>query len=635
MLALAIGTASETGRKPRNEDAVAVIEPPAGLEAAKGWLAALADGVSQSADGRLAAQATVRGLAADYYATPDTWEPAHALDRVLAAQNLWLQGQARHGEPLATTLTALVLRGRRYTLAHVGDSRAYLLRAGRCEQLSEDHVWQHAGFRHVLKRAVGLDAHLVADFRDGELAVGDVFALLCDGVWEPLGDAEIHRLLQLHDAPQRAAEALVAAALAAGSQDNVSAVVLRVESLPAGRLLDAVAGAAGRAVPPRLRPGQAIAGFAIESLLAESRSSLVYLARDGQGQRVVLKTLTALAAQDPAQAEDLLTEGWLLQRAASRYLPEPVEPADRQWLLLAMRWYPGGTLAARLARGERIGAAEAVRIGLRLARALGALHRLDIVHRDVKPANLHLDPAGRLRLLDLGVAHCPGITAERGETPGTPSYLAPELFAGGTADARSDLYAAGVTLYHALTRRYPYGEIEPFQVPQFGDPVPPTRYRPDLPVWLESVLLKAVARDPAQRFETAEELRLALELGEARPLAVARRSPLARRAPGRLWQALALASLGCNAVLLLALLGTAQQPSPVAKHGGHREQDGGAAEKPPVPTARPVRTAGLPPLPFPFSMSSASSMPRGLDSTSSTPAVACRDGAPGALPCKN
>ena len=86
-------------------------------------------------------------------------------------------------------------------------------------------------------------------------------------------------------------------------------------------------------------------------------------------------------------------------------------------------------------------------------------------------------------------------------------------------------------LYHLLTRKYPYGEIEPFQRPKFGDPVAPTRYRPEIPGWLESVLLKAVAKDPAKRFETAEEFIVALERGAQRPLARPQATPLALRNP--------------------------------------------------------------------------------------------------------
>lgn len=119
------------------------------------------------------------------------------------------------------------------------------------------------------------------------------------------------------------------------------------------------------------------------------------------------------------------------------------------------------------------------------------------------------------------------------------------------ADARTDLYALGVTLYFALTRHYPYGEIEPFQSPHFGAPASPTRYRSDLPTWFENILLKAIVVDPALRFETAEELLLALERGAARPLAAPRAVPLVAQSPAARWRIAALVSLALNFVVLL------------------------------------------------------------------------------------
>ncbi|MGH7909497.1 MAG: bifunctional protein-serine/threonine kinase/phosphatase, partial [Thermodesulfobacteriota bacterium] len=130
----------------------------------------------------------------------------------------------------------------------------------------------------------------------------------------------------------------------------------------------------------------------------------------------------------------------------------------------------------------------------------------------------------------------------------------PELFAGKPASSQTDVYAAGVSLYHLLTRKYPYGEIEPFQQPRFGDPVPPTRYRPDIPQWLENALLRAVARDTRQRFETAEEMLLALERGEVRPVSPPQRTPLWHRHPAPRWQAAALILLVINLLLLYLLL---------------------------------------------------------------------------------
>ncbi|MBC7500896.1 MAG: hypothetical protein H7315_10415 [Herminiimonas sp.] len=109
-------------------------------------------------------------------------------------------------------------------------------------------------------------------------------------------------------------------------------------------------------------------------------------------------------------------------------------------------------------------------------------------------------------------------------------------------------------MYQMLTRRFPYGEIEPFQRPRFGTPVPPTRYRPETPLWLENVVLRAVARDPADRFETAEEFLLALERGASRPLAAPGPMPLARRDPISLWRGIAAMSIVINLLLLYLLL---------------------------------------------------------------------------------
>jgi protein phosphatase len=160
-----------------------------------------------------------------------------------------------------------------------------------------------------------------------------------------------------------------------------------------------------------------------------------------------------------------------------------------------------------------------------------------------------------LRILDMGVALAAGVPyPELQGNPGTPSFMAPELFAGEAAAPETDVYAAGVSLYHLLTRKYPYGEIEPFQQPRFGDPTPPTRFRPDIPRWLENVLLRAVARDKRQRFETAEEMLLALEHGEARPVSVPQRTPLWQRHQTARWQALFVASLVINLLLLYLLL---------------------------------------------------------------------------------
>lgn len=561
-LVLSVGRATHAGKRQHNEDFCGIVTPDGAELAARGALVAIADGVSGNAEMCEAAECAVRGVLADYYATPETWQVPLAIDRVLSAINRWLFAQSnahRHRAGMATALSLLVLRGNRYYLAHVGDTRIYRLRA--CRELSlltRDHVWDRPDMRHVLKRAVGLDQHLVVDYADGDLEARDRFLLCSDGVWAPLGEKRIHELLALHDDPQRAASALVNAAVGSGGEDNATAVVVRVDETASESWRDLLGAYACLPVPPRLKPAQRIDGFEVVSVLHESRVTLLYAVRSlTSGETLVLKTLQPRFADDRLSCEGLLAEEWLVKRIVSPCFPHviPISPAARNHLYYVMSYHAGATLQQQLEAGKHFTVSEVARIGMQIARGLGTLHRLSILHRDIKPANLLQEPDGNLRILDLGVALAAGVPyPELKGNPGTPSFMAPELFEGGTASAQSDIYAAGVSLYYLLTRKYPYGDVEPFQHPVFGDPVPPTRYRPDIPQWLENVLQRAVARDRRQRFETAEEMLLALERGERRPVSAPPRTPLWHRHPAARWQAIAVASAVINVLLLYLLL---------------------------------------------------------------------------------
>ena len=647
-LEILLGHASRTGPRPANEDFVAAAMPEGDERAAKGVLLAIADGVGGHAHGREAAEYSVRSLLADYFSTAHTWSVQKSLDTVLGAANRWLLAQsARTAETagMATTLTALVLRGRRWHLAHVGDSRAYLWRDGALLRLSEDHTWPHPELSNVLRRALGLESRLLVDHDDGELALGDVFVLLTDGVWNTLGDEAIAALLarqagqekeregggraavgvvtpkpvtrgteaqgragrengvgvseeagacaRVAEAgldPQAAADALVEAALRAGGNDNASALVACVRALPADNLRDRLAAGRRLPLPPRLAEGDTLDGLRVEAVLHVSRLTVLYRvcriedstaaiaacaaptspqalstspqsAPDPVGAprgaiaapRWVLKTLLPAHEHDEDARRALVREEWLARRVPAQGFPQVTDWPARAHLYYLMSWHEGESLKALLARGERLRPHEVAELGGRVLRLVGVLHRLGIVHRDIKPDNLHLGRDGVLRLLDLGVAASEAEDLCEINNPGTPSYMAPELFAGTPANEASDLYACGVTLYELLTRKFPYGEVEPFQHPRFGEPVPPTRHRPDTPAWLEAVLLKACAREPAARFETAEEFRLALERGAWQPLAVPRRTPLLERRPTLALKLIALASLLLNVVLLFLL----------------------------------------------------------------------------------
>ncbi|QXG26465.1 bifunctional protein-serine/threonine kinase/phosphatase [Pseudomonas viridiflava] len=540
---------SASGPRPENQDALRLVTPVAALAASKGYLFALADGVSQCADGALAAQSTLQALALDYYSTPETWGVAQSLDRLLLAQNRWLLANG-----LLTTLSALVLRGRRFTLAHVGDCRAYRWQDGKLKRISEDHVWEQADMQHVLKRALGLDQYVVMDYLEGELCEGERLLLVSDGIWATLGDASIRSILTEQDDLDAAVRTLVSAAHLAGSQDNASALLIQVDSLGEDDLGDALLQLQQWPLPPALKPGQVFEGWSIGNVLAQSRQSILYRAHDAHRLPWLIKTLPSARHDEPGAGQGLLLEEWFLRRVAGRFFPEIHPLPERQHLYYAMREYSGRTLAHLFSLSGPLPLAQWQDLATRLLRATGLLHRRNIIHRDIKPENLLLGDDGELRLLDFGLAFCPGLSAANAEDlPGTPSYIAPEAFNGAEPDPQQDLYAVGVTLYYLLTGQYPYGEIEAFQHRRFGTPIPASRYRPDLPLWLSQSLDKAVQANPAQRYETAEQWQLELEQAEQRPV-VARPRPLLEREPLKVWRTLALVSLLINLVGLIWLM---------------------------------------------------------------------------------
>jgi serine/threonine protein phosphatase PrpC len=574
-----IGYTSLAGAKPLNEDFAGAVLPHDGQED-MGVIAAIADGVSAGGMGQEAAQTTVTTLVRDYYGTPQTWDTTVALDRIITAQNTWLAATNRRREPATglTTLTALVLRGHSYTLAHVGDTRAYLLREGQVTQLTVDHTMTHPDFRHQLIRAVGADDKLVVDYSQGDVQVGDVFILTTDGVH---GLLRLRHLAEMSELPnaQVISETLVQTALKAGSQDNATALVVRVLGLLDATLQDVSRSAQDLPVPLRLKAGDTLDGLVMEELVADNGVNLIYRVRDPRTHTdYALKTLHPARAHDPQERAMLAHEAWLAQcmrssRAAEHLVRLHEHPPAAKGLsafYLLYDWHPGATLAHLLQTKQHFTPAQILDLGKQVLQPLAQLHRQSVVHRDIKPANLHWGSDGVMRLLDLGVA-LSGREPEamRSLHAGTPSFVNPEQWGFSlksgrvdtnvppeNADAQSDLFALGVTLYQLLSDgKLPYGEVLPYQSGRYyRDPYPPSRHNPEVPIWLDHVVLKAVARDKRQRFETAEEFMLALERGASRPLTAPPASPLLQRDPAFVWKLLFGVSALFNFLLVYWLL---------------------------------------------------------------------------------
>jgi serine/threonine protein phosphatase PrpC len=551
-LVAAAGFASQTGPRAENQDFGGVHVGSALERMRHGILAAVADGVSGGKAGREAAELAVRALVEGFYAMPDTVGPARAMQAPLAAYNRWLHAQGR-GETMAnsaTTFTAMALRGRRAHLVHVGDSRAWRYSGGRLTCLTTDHVRPEPDLSHVLIRAIGIEPELRLDHAQLELAEHDRLVLTTDGVHGVLSPARIGAILAENASAEATAEQLVDAALAAGGRDNATAVVVDVVRLPAPDHDGILAGLADLPFVAPPAPGQWIDGFQVERVLSTGRHAVLLVATDGEdGARVVLKFPRDEVLSERALRLAFAREIMLGQRVASPFVlaAHPVRPERQTALYGVLPYLTGETMAERMGRGLP-GLKGGIEAAIGLTRAAAALHRLEVVHRDIKPDNVMLLPDGGLKLIDLGVARLPRVEDFRpDEIPGTPGFMAPEQFAGNAGDALTDQFALGVTLYRWFTGKWPYGEQEAFQRPRFGRAVAPSQHRPEIPSWLDNAILTAIQPDPAARFGDVVELLRALEGGGAREVGPRRKLPLAARHPELFWQV-------TSAVLLAALI---------------------------------------------------------------------------------
>jgi len=551
-----VGFASETGPRKRNEDfagAVLGLELP---EPRRDIVAAIADGIGGANGGRVAAETAVRGFLDGFCDLPETMEVRRAAAIVVNALNSWIYSQGQRDAKLAgmgCTFTALVLRGRVAHVLHVGDTRAYRLAGDRLTCLTIDHVREGGTSRsHILNRALGVETEVRLDYSTQPVARHDRFLLCSDGVHRVLAAETIADILRERSASEESAQALVAAALHSGSTDNCTTLVVDVVDLPTAESADIGAALMQLPLIPVPIDGETVDGFVLKALLSDGRYTRLFGAVDEvEGGEVVLKFPKPQAAAVATYRTAFVREAWVGARVHSPWVGRTIAlpPGRQTCLYTVMPLYHGELLDSRLARRPLIGLEEGRNIAIKLARGTAALHRAGIIHRDIKPDNVILERDASLRLIDLGVVRVPGLEDFPPEdVPGTPAYMAPEMFAGEPGNEATDIYALGVTMFRAFTGEFPYGNPNATGPPRRDRPTALSALRPDLPAWLEGALGRAIAVDPTERFRDMNEFAVEMETGPARaPLPVRRPQTLYERAPLRFWQ-------GVAALLALALL---------------------------------------------------------------------------------
>jgi tRNA A-37 threonylcarbamoyl transferase component Bud32 len=261
--------------------------------------------------------------------------------------------------------------------------------------------------------------------------------------------------------------------------------------------------------------------YRLGSLVGVGGMAKVYLADDRVLERqVAVKVLSPPYAQDPVFVERFRREA----RAAARLSHPNVvavfdsgSDADQHYLV--MEYVAGQSLAELLVRQDRLAPRRAAELGVEVCAALTAAHAQGLVHRDVKPANVLVGDDGRVKVTDFGIAKAAAATTltGTGTVLGTAAYLSPEQAQGGPVDARSDLYSLGCVLYELLCGSPPFGSganSSPVAVASrhlHQPPEPPSARNRQVDTGLDAVVLTALAKEPAQRYQSAVQLQAALE----------------------------------------------------------------------------------------------------------------------------
>ncbi len=507
----------------------------------RGAVAAMADGVGGHGDGDVASRLAVEVAVRRFLEIKSGTRVKQTLDRMFASANIAVYDRGMSRRQLgrmATTLTVSIFRGDEVTVGHVGDCRAYLIGSdGHIERITTDHNYAAAqlklglltpqealtsDMRCLLTRSIGKDITVQVDTYSRPIRNGSILVQCSDGLYAHVTDQEIQETV-MRSMPADACRQLIELAEKRGSDDNLSIQVIAIDDVPIVmyHLGTPIYTDRVKAMHGESEIGQVLDDrFELTDVISRSGMASIYQAHDRQtGQTVAVKVPFMQFESDPAFFSRFQRE-----EEIGRLLDHPyilhIIPVDgkKSRPYIAMELLEGQTLRQLMRNVGSMGAPDALAIASRVCEALDYMHEHEVVHRDLKPENIMVCKDGSLRIMDFGIAKAAAMRrltfAGLSPAMGTPDYMAPEQVKGKRGDARTDIYSLGAILYEMVTGAAPFEGANPYLIMNarlVGDPVAPRKRNPNVPPEVEEIILRAMEREPKDRYPSAAAMKADLD----------------------------------------------------------------------------------------------------------------------------
>ncbi|WP_121627194.1 protein kinase domain-containing protein [Poseidonibacter antarcticus] len=504
-------------------------------------IAVVCDGVGSADEGALAAKKVTNHLITNFKNIPKAWSMEKAIKTFIKSINSILYAQSIQDyerAEIVTTVTICVIKGNRLYAANVGDTRIYLFRDNQLTQLSHDH--NEEGMPSVLSEAIGISDDVEVFYFENNIHKNDKILMCSDGLYSLMSENMLSKYL-VNGAYNivKKASSLVEENL----PDDTTAVILEINEIDEIQKFKDLP----LNIPEKLQKGDVIDGYKLTlSLIQNDRTWIC----EKNSKEYVIKFAPYEALENEEILDLYIKEVWNAKRLKAGFFPKSVVPKQRTARYYIMTKLEGITLKQYLKK-RTLSIEESINLAKTLLSMSQYLLKFNLVHGDIKPENIIVmqrDGKRIFKVIDFGsITEIFSLTNKAG----TPSYLAPERFQESAINEKTELYSIGVTLYESLTQKFPYGEIEPFQNLSFKDVKLPQKYNKNIPLWLESIILRSTCVDQDLRYSNYSLMKFEFDNPQKVSAFFNKNTPLLKRNPLIVYKVAFGISLLINFILFL------------------------------------------------------------------------------------